>query len=125
MSSLDSKLGSVVPLINSKKKQKDFDKCLFYQIDYKKVTLTSTENDRKNVIETSELPKDDITDNQQLFVYDLKCYRPYILKGVRRKSVEADQESKNDQETVEAPPQKRHKRNSLGNITVKKTNRCV
>ena len=43
-----------------------------------------------------------------------------ILKGEQRKSVEADQESKGDQETVEAPPQKRQKRNSLGNSTVTK-----
>ena len=64
MSSSDSKRGSVVPLINSTKKQKDFDKCIFCQTGYKKVTLTSTENGRKNVIETSELLKDDITDNQ-------------------------------------------------------------
>ena len=53
MSSSDSKHGSVVPLINSRKKQKDFDKCIFCQIDYKKLTLTSTENGRKNVIEAS------------------------------------------------------------------------
>ena len=46
--------------------------------------------------------------------YHLKCYQPYILKGERRKSIEADQE------TVEAPPQKRQKRNSLGNSTVTK-----
>ena len=78
------------------------------------MTLTSTENGRKNVIETSELLKDDITDNQQSFVYQLKCYQPYILKGERRKSIEADQE------TVEAPPQKQQKGNSLGNSTVKK-----
>ena len=94
MSSWDSKRGSVVPLINSTKKQKDFDICIFCQIDYKKLTLTSTENGRKNVIETSELLKDDITDNQQSFVYHLKCYRPYILKGERRKTIEADQERK-------------------------------
>ena len=43
-----------------------------------------------------------------------------ILKGEQRKSIEADQESKSDQETVEAPPQKRQKRNSLGNSTVTK-----
>ena len=67
MSSSHSKRGSVVPLINSTKKQKYFDKCIFCLIDYKKLTLTSTENGRKNVIETSELLKDDITDNQQPF----------------------------------------------------------
>ena len=112
MSSSDSKRGSVVPLMNYMKKQKNFDKCLFCQIDYKKVTLTSTENGRKHVIETSVLLKRDTTDNQQSFVYHLKCYRPYILKGERRKAIEADRESKNDQETVEASPQKRQKRNS-------------
>ena len=47
MSSSDSKRGSVVPLIDYTKKQKDFDKSIFTQIDYKKVRLTSTENDRK------------------------------------------------------------------------------
>ena len=56
------------------------------------------------------------------FVYHLICYRLYILKGERRKSIEADQESKNGHETVEAPPQKRQKRNSLGNSTVKMCN---
>ena len=125
MSSSDSKCGSAVPLINSMKEQNDFNRCIFCQIDYKKVTLTCTENGRKNVIETSELLKDDITDNQLAFVYHLKCYRPYILKGEQRKSIEADQESKNDQETVEAPPQKRQKRNSLGNSTVAKISLCI
>ena len=67
---------------------------------------------------TSELLKDDITDNQQSFVYHLKYYWPYVLKGEWKKSIEAYQESKNDQETVEAPPQKWQKRNSLGNSTV-------
>ena len=62
------------------------------------MSLTSTENGRKNVIETSELLKDDITDNQQSFVDYLKCYQPHILIGERRKSNEADQESKNGQE---------------------------
>ena len=75
---------------------------------------------RKNVIETSEILKDDITDNQQSLVYHLKCYRPYILKRERKKSIEAEQENKNDQETAEAPPQKRQKRNSLGNSAVAK-----
>ena len=64
MSSSDSERGSVVPLINSPKKQKDFDKCIFCQIHFKKVTLTFTENGRKNVTETSELLKHDMTDNQ-------------------------------------------------------------
>ena len=48
-----------------------------------------------------------------------------ILKGEWRKSIEADQESKNNQETVGAPQQKRQKRNTLGNSTVRKRNRCV
>ena len=73
MSSSDLKRGSVVPLINYTKRQKDFDKCVFCQIDYTKVTLTSTKNGRKNVTETLELLKDDITDNEQSFVYHLKC----------------------------------------------------
>lgn len=98
MSSSDSERGSVVPLINSPKKQKDFDKCIFCQIHFKKVTLTFTENGRKNVTETSELLKHDMTDNQQSVVYHLKCYRPYILKGEQKKSFKADQE------TVKAPP---------------------
>ena len=42
------------------------------------------------------------------------------MKGKRRQSIEADQESKNNQETVEPPPQKRQKRKSLGNSTVTK-----
>ena len=120
MSLSDSKLGSVVPLINSTKKQKDFDKCIFRQFDYKKVILTSSENGRNHVIDTSELLRDDVRDNQQSFVYHLKCYRPYILKGERRRSIEVDHKSKTDQETVAAPPQKRQKRNSLGNSTVTK-----
>ena len=61
---------------------------------------------RKNVIETSEILKDDVKDNQQSLVYHLKCYRPYILKREQKKSIEAEQENKNDQETAEAPPQK-------------------
>ena len=69
----------------------------FVKLIYKKLTLISTENGQKNVIETSELLKDTITDNQQSFVYHLKCYRPYILKGERRKSIEADQEGKSNQ----------------------------
>ena len=125
MSSSDLKRGSVVPLINYTKRQKDFDKCVFCQIDYTKVTLTSTKNGRKNVTETLELLKDDITDNEQSFVYHLKCCWSYILKGEWRKPIEADQESKNNQETVEAPPQKRPKRNTLGNSKVRKKNRCV
>ena len=47
MSSSDSKRESVVPLINSTKKKKDFDKCIFCQIDHKKVALTFTEDGRK------------------------------------------------------------------------------
>ena len=79
----------------------------------------------EKMLQRPQLLKDDITDNQQLFVYHLRCYWPYILKGDRRKSIEADQESKSDQETVEAPPQKQQKRNSLGNSIVTKTNHFV
>ena len=38
----------------------------------------------------------------------------------KRTATEADQESKNDQEKVKAPPQKRQKRNSLGISAVTK-----
>ena len=51
------------------------------------MTLTFTENGRKNVTETSELLKHDMTDNQQSVVYHLKCYRPYILKGEQKKVI--------------------------------------
>ena len=84
MSSSDSKRGSVAPLMNSTKKQKYFDICIFCQIGYKNVILTSTENGRKNVTETSELLKDDITDNQQSFVYHLKSYRLKYTQERRR-----------------------------------------
>ena len=63
------------------------------------MTLTFTEDGRKNVIDTSELLKDDITDNQVICL----SFKMLLTIYFERRC----EESKNDQETAEAPPQKR------------------
>ena len=92
----DSKCDITVLLTTSTKKQKDLSKCIICQIDDKKQSLTSSENGRQKIVETSKLLKDDIVDKEHSFVYHLKCYRPYILKGNRVKPSEGDKENEND-----------------------------
>ena len=96
----DSKRDITVLLTTSTKKQKDLSKCIIWQIDDKKKTSATSENGRQKIVETSKLLKHDIVDKEHSFVYHLKCYRPYILKGNRVKPSEGDKENENDKETL-------------------------
>ena len=119
-----NKCDTTVQLVIFTKKERDLKKCIICQVDDKKLSLTSTENGREKIAETSKVLKDNISDHKDTFVYHIKCYRPYILKGSRRKLSGGDEESINNQEKVEVP-KKRQKRHSSASSTVTSKSICV
>ena len=110
----------------SPKNEIDFDKCIICQ--RKSGNLTSEQNGRKKITETSEKLNDSLVslvkgDLSSSIKYHMKCYRSYTRKGDRVPANPQTEENYESSFNMAPSVSKRSKRTSIS--TERKANICI